>query len=196
MPPLLRGRNSICSGGRSFLRGREEIRFAMVSRVLSHVGMMPRPRRVGKVGAGVTHATHCPARAHGPNRSLSVLFTIREGIWGGWTYDKCGCKVDRISAEFLQILFLGPPFLSRLRSCLLDQKLLELLSFLNCNFQPPGRCAKSCPSFTIWHVRYFGEQLLPLQALPRPPRVIFPRPSAAIELPSASNCFSIFARCE
>jgi hypothetical protein len=136
MPPLLRGRNSICSGGRSLLRGREEIRFAMVSRVLSHVGMMPRPRRVGK-GRRRRHSCNALPGAHAKPELLSVPFTIREGIWGGWTYDKCGCKVDRISAEFLEILFLGPPFLSRLRSPLLDQKLLELLSFLNSNFQPP-----------------------------------------------------------
>jgi hypothetical protein len=121
---------------------------------------------------------------------LSVPFTIRERIWGGWTYDKCGCKVDRISAEFLQILFLGPSFLSRLRSPLLDQKLLELLSFLNCNFQPPGCCAKCYPGFTIW-TAILRRDLLPLQALPRPPRVIFPRPSVAIELSRLQLLFNL-----
>ena len=49
-------------------------------------------RGIGLLGAS------CP-RCAAPLPTYRKATSIREALWGGWTCEKCGCKIDRYGRE-------------------------------------------------------------------------------------------------
>lgn len=54
-------------------------------------------RREGKWGFNMT-PTNCP-KCNAPLPAVRKPTTFKQGLWGGWTCQKCGCEVDKWGKE-------------------------------------------------------------------------------------------------